>query len=176
VRLVLNFFGIGRLRCSSGTRFCLMCFTDVRPIPRVRKATYAAQELMGRRVGRGDAAVPVGSCGLGVAGRVGRCGPRRIFGGACTLGVRRDGGCHQRSHRHGSTIDVKTRPKHPDDIITVGAAPYGVAVTSDGKTAFVTNNATGTVSTIDVKTRTKHPTDIAVGPNPLGVAVTPCRR
>jgi YVTN family beta-propeller protein len=174
-------------------------------------------------VGRGDAAVPVGSCGLGVAGRVGRCGPRRIFGGACTLGVRRDGGCHQRSHRHGSTIDVKTRPKHPedftvptgtveivvtpdsktvfvtaggwgggsgtlatigvesrtkhpDDIITVGAAPYGVAVTSDGKTAFVTNNATGTVSTIDVKTRTKHPTDIAVGPNPLGVAVTPCRR
>jgi hypothetical protein len=32
------------------------------------------------------------------------------------------------------------------------------------------------VSTIDVKTRIKDPTDIAVGANPLAVAVTPCRR
>ena len=40
-------------------------------------------------------------------------------------------------------------------------------------TAFVTNADSGTVSTIDVKTRTKHPTDIAVGTNPVGVAVTP---
>jgi hypothetical protein len=43
-------------------------------------------------------------------------------------------------------------------------------------TAFVTNNASGTVSTIDVKTRTKHPTDITVGPSTLDVAVTACRR
>jgi YVTN family beta-propeller protein len=47
-----------------------------------------------------------------------------------------------------------------------------VAVTPNGKTAFVTNNGSGTVSTIDVKTRTKHPTDIPVGANPKGVAVT----
>ncbi len=52
-----------------------------------------------------------------------------------------------------------------------GAA--GVAVTPDGKTAFVTNNGSGTVSTIDVKTRKKNPTDITVGTNPKGVAVTP---
>jgi YVTN family beta-propeller protein len=71
-----------------------------------------------------------------------------------------------------STIDVKTRRKHPADI-TVGSFPFGVAVTPDGKTAFVTNNASGTVSTIDVKTRTKHPSDIAVGGHPKGVAVTP---
>jgi YVTN family beta-propeller protein len=67
-----------------------------------------------------------------------------------------------------STIDVKTRRKHPADI-TVGSFPFGVAVTPDGKTAFVTNNASGTVSTIDVKTRTKHPSDIAVGAHPKGL-------
>jgi YVTN family beta-propeller protein len=51
-----------------------------------------------------------------------------------------------------------------------------VRVTPDGKTPFVTNAGSGTVSTIDVKTRTKNPTDIPVGMNPVGVAVTPCRR
>ena len=38
--------------------------------------------------------------------------------------------------------------------------PHNVAITPDGKTAFVTNTVSGTVSTIDVKTRTKNPTDI----------------
>jgi YVTN family beta-propeller protein len=71
-----------------------------------------------------------------------------------------------------STIDVKTRTKHPTDI-PVGANPSGVAVTPDSKTAFVANNTGTTVSTIDVKTRTKHPDDIPVGAGPLGVAVTP---
>jgi YVTN family beta-propeller protein len=71
-----------------------------------------------------------------------------------------------------STIDVKTRTKSPDDI-AVGALPLGVAVTPDGKTAFVTNLRSGTVSTIDVKTRTKDPTDITVGPYPAVVKVTP---
>jgi YVTN family beta-propeller protein len=32
-----------------------------------------------------------------------------------------------------------------------------VAVTPNGKTAFVTNQGSGTVSTIDVKTRKKNP-------------------
>jgi YVTN family beta-propeller protein len=71
-----------------------------------------------------------------------------------------------------STIDVKTRTKDPTDI-AVGALPAGVAVTPDGKTAFVTNLRSDTVSTIDVKTRTKDPTDIPVGPYPADVAVTP---
>jgi YVTN family beta-propeller protein len=74
-----------------------------------------------------------------------------------------------------STIDVKTRTKHATDI-PVGTLPTGVAVTSDGKTAFVTNSEGGTVSTIDVKTRTKNPDDIPVGSVPSEVAVTPCRR
>ena len=37
-----------------------------------------------------------------------------------------------------STIDVKTRTKHPNDI-TVGTVPLGVAVTPDGKTRLRTN-------------------------------------
>jgi len=56
-----------------------------------------------------------------------------------------------------STIDVKTRTKHPTDI-AVGSGGAGV-VTPDGKTVFVTNGnvgndsfpSSGTVSTIDVK-------------------------
>jgi YVTN family beta-propeller protein len=74
-----------------------------------------------------------------------------------------------------STIDVKTRTTHPDDI-TVGTDSIWVAFTPDGKTAFVTGGVSGTVSTIDVKTRTKHLTDISVGSFPLGIAVTPCHR
>ena len=74
-----------------------------------------------------------------------------------------------------STIDVKTRTKHPTDI-TVGELPIGVAFTPDGKTAFVANAFSDTVSTIDVKTRTKHPTDIPAGTGPIEVAFTPCRR
>jgi YVTN family beta-propeller protein len=74
-----------------------------------------------------------------------------------------------------STIDVKTRTKHPTDI-PVGANPFGVAVTTDGKTALVTHRTSNTVSAIDVKTRTKNPTDIPVGLTPVEVAFTPCRR
>src|SRR6266536_3606586 len=50
---------------------------------------------------------------------------------------------------------------------------FGVAVTPDGKTAFVDNHASGTVSTIDVKTRTNNATDVTVGSISAGVAVTP---
>jgi YVTN family beta-propeller protein len=79
-----------------------------------------------------------------------------------------------------STIDVNTRTKNPSDI-PVGEHPTDVAVTPDGKTAFVTKPALvleaesgSTVSTIDVKTRTKHPDDITVGYRPSRVAITPC--
>jgi YVTN family beta-propeller protein len=71
-----------------------------------------------------------------------------------------------------STIDVATRTKNPTDI-GVGPEPVGVAVTPDGKTAFVTNDLGASVSTIDVATRGENPTDIAVGPGPFGLAITP---
>ena len=48
-----------------------------------------------------------------------------------------------------------------------GCGPGGVAVTPDGKTAFVANRASDTVST--VKTRTQDPTGITVGANPNGM-------
>jgi hypothetical protein len=63
-----------------------------------------------------------------------------------------------------STIDVKTRTKHPNDI-AVGAGR--MAVTPDGKTAYVAHGPAA-VSTIDVKTRTEHPNDITVGALPNG--------
>jgi YVTN family beta-propeller protein len=50
-----------------------------------------------------------------------------------------------------------------------------VAITPDGKTAFVTKGLTNEVSTIDVKARAEK-ADIPVGEFPFGVAITPCRR
>jgi YVTN family beta-propeller protein len=83
-----------------------------------------------------------------------------------------------------SAFNVKTRTKYPADI-PVGSGPFTIAITPDGKTAFVTNfgpfssatvptpESIGTVSAIDVKSRTKDPTDITVGAQPINLAVTP---
>jgi YVTN family beta-propeller protein len=56
--------------------------------------------------------------------------------------------------------------------ITVGLAPFGVAVTPDGKHAYVTNFNSNTVSVIDTASETVVAT-VAVGTAPFGVAVTP---
>ena len=56
--------------------------------------------------------------------------------------------------------------------ITVGSAPRGVAITPDGKTAYVTNDGSGSVTPIDTATNTAG-TAIAVGRSPFGVAITP---
>src|SRR5262245_48754595 len=71
-----------------------------------------------------------------------------------------------------STIDAETRIKNPNDIDIGSTDANLVAVTPDGKTAFVTQSLSGRVSTIDVKTRrTKRA--ISVGTDTNGVAVTP---
>jgi YVTN family beta-propeller protein len=75
-----------------------------------------------------------------------------------------------------SGVDQLAGPQHePKPATSLGSlvfAPSGVAMTPDGKTAFVTNTESGTVSKIDVKTRTKDPTDITVGRVPgTGVEV-----
>jgi YVTN family beta-propeller protein len=67
--------------------------------------------------------------------------------------------------RGGVDDRLNPRTKRAADI-TLPAGPGGVAVNSDGKTAFVANTSSGTVSTIDVKTRKKSPTDITVGSTP----------
>jgi YVTN family beta-propeller protein len=56
--------------------------------------------------------------------------------------------------------------------VTVGTGPFGVAVTPDGKHAYVTNGG-GTVSVIDTASNTVVGTPIPVGSFPDGVAVTP---
>jgi YVTN family beta-propeller protein len=54
-----------------------------------------------------------------------------------------------------------------------GSGAFGAGVTPDGKTVFVTNFLSNTVSYFDVKTKTHKPPDIAVGTGPLGGAITP---
>jgi DNA-binding beta-propeller fold protein YncE len=77
-----------------------------------------------------------------------------------------------------STIDVKTGKKHPTDI-TVGGTPFGVAITPNGRTAWVVNgnqptDLQTTVSTVDVRTRKKSPTDLqGMGVGDGSVAFTP---
>ena len=56
--------------------------------------------------------------------------------------------------------------------IAVGSGPFGVAITPDGKTAYVTNDLSGSVTPIDTATNTPG-TAIAVGSAPFGVAITP---
>ena len=56
--------------------------------------------------------------------------------------------------------------------VTVGTGPVGVAVTPDGKHAYVTNVVPNTVSVIDTATNTVVAT-IRWGLIPQGVAVTP---
>jgi outer membrane autotransporter protein len=61
--------------------------------------------------------------------------------------------------------------------IPVGNFPTGVAITPDGRFAYITNqDAIGTVSIIDAAGKTVLPGTIPVGSFPLGVAVTPNAR
>jgi YVTN family beta-propeller protein len=56
----------------------------------------------------------------------------------------------------------------------VGTTPFAVAVTPDGKHAYVTNVASNNVSVINTATNTVGSTiPVAAGTAPLGVAVTP---
>ncbi|KJY41367.1 hypothetical protein VR41_12905, partial [Streptomyces sp. NRRL B-1568] len=54
--------------------------------------------------------------------------------------------------------------------ITVGATPFGVAITPDGLHAYVTNSGDSTVSVISTATNTVTAT-VTVGTTPLGVAI-----
>ncbi len=55
--------------------------------------------------------------------------------------------------------------------ITVGAEPYGVAVSPDGSSVWVANNGSGTVSRIATSNNAVSP--ITVGARPYSVAVSP---
>jgi YVTN family beta-propeller protein len=56
--------------------------------------------------------------------------------------------------------------------VIVGDGPLGIAVTSNGKSAYVTNAHNNTVSVINTSTNTVTAT-VPVGEFPNGIAVTP---
>jgi YVTN family beta-propeller protein len=58
------------------------------------------------------------------------------------------------------------------DTITVGAGPKGIAITPDGKYAYVANYTDGTVSVIDASDNAVVKT-VTVGTHPNAVAITP---
>jgi YVTN family beta-propeller protein len=60
----------------------------------------------------------------------------------------------------------------PGTPIPVSTAPAGIAITPDGKTAYVANGGSATVTPITVATNTPG-TPIPVGSNPKGIAITP---
>lgn len=55
---------------------------------------------------------------------------------------------------------------------TLGTAPHGIAITPDGKTAYVANQGSNSVTPIDIATGTPG-TPIPVGSGPSGIATTP---
>jgi YVTN family beta-propeller protein len=76
-----------------------------------------------------------------------------------------------------SVIDTGAKPPAVVATVGVGIDPTGVAVTPDGKHAYVANHESGTVSVIDAATNTVVATIPIVGfpittPN-NGVAITP---
>ena len=73
------------------------------------------------------------------------------------------------SHNTVSVIDTLTNKVI--DTITVGPSPWGVAITPDGKRAYVASSS-GTISVIDTGTNDVIDT-IAESDGPLGVAITP---
>jgi YVTN family beta-propeller protein len=66
-------------------------------------------------------------------------------------------------------IEVATNKPGPE--IKVGSGPFAVAITPDGKSAYVANEG-GTVTPIEVATNKPGP-EIKVGSGPDGIAITP---
>jgi len=56
--------------------------------------------------------------------------------------------------------------------ITEPGGPTSIAITPDGKTAYVANQSSNNVTPIDTATNTTG-TNIPVGSIPLGIAITP---
>ena len=100
---------------------------------------------------------------------------------------------HYRGRRHepGGLCDHAQRPdalrrqlrlghRHPDQSltdtagtpITVGSEPWSIAITPNGHTAYVTNEASNSVTPINLSNNTAGAA-IAVGSTPWGIAITP---
>jgi YVTN family beta-propeller protein len=72
----------------------------------------------------------------------------------------------------GTVTPINTATNTAGSPITVGANPWGIAITPDGKTAYVANFGSNTVTPINTATNTPG-SPITVGKNPTGIAITP---
>ena len=72
----------------------------------------------------------------------------------------------------GTVIPISTITNRPGTPIPVGRAPRGIAITPDGKTAYVVNFGSNTVTPISVGTN-RPGTPIPVGRWPWVIAITP---
>ena len=77
-------------------------------------------------------------------------------------------------HQHGQQLGDADRPgeQHSRREITVGKEPRGIAITPNGKTAYVANNGSNSVTPIDLASN-KAGAEIPVGSDPVGIAITP---
>jgi YVTN family beta-propeller protein len=55
--------------------------------------------------------------------------------------------------------------------IRVGSTPWAIAITPNGKTAYVVNNGSGTVTPISIRIE-KAGKPISVGSRPVAIAIT----
>jgi YVTN family beta-propeller protein len=67
---------------------------------------------------------------------------------------------------------ICTATNTPGRPIKVGRLPRAIAITPDGKTAYVVNWGAGTVTPIQTATNTPGK-PITVGPYPVAIAITP---
>ena len=72
----------------------------------------------------------------------------------------------------GTVTPIGLQARRAGKPIKVGSNPEAIAVTPDGKTAFVANYGSNTVTPIDTATRKAGP-PIAVGKQPTAIAITP---
>jgi YVTN family beta-propeller protein len=75
-------------------------------------------------------------------------------------------------HGAGTVTPVNTATNQAGRPIRVGRGPVGIAITPNGRTAYVTNSDSGTVTPIDTATNQAGP-PIRVGPGPLSIVITP---
>ena len=74
---------------------------------------------------------------------------------------------------NGTVSMINTTTNAVTGAVTVGGEPVDVAITPDGRYAWVVDGIGGSVSVIDTKTKTVVQGPIAVGLAPRGIAITP---
>jgi YVTN family beta-propeller protein len=76
---------------------------------------------------------------------------------------------------YGTVTPIHTRTNTAGPPIHVGQYPFAIAITPDGRTAYVANEDSGTVTPIHTRTNTAGP-PVHVGRRPIIIAITPGQR